>query len=511
MSDDEALRQYHEEIVTNNPTNADSVHFLAKWHMERHNYDHSRKYFGHLATLCHNDVEIWLCLCVCCVMAGDLAESEAALKRVIPIFETLFKKENPHIAVPKKAELKSNKIGKKNKIKNDLSAEYDLDIRLTFCRALILEKNPNIDDNDQALKLYTECLAKCILYEEIQKKNIMFDEEKNKLITVEIDNKEIETSPPRILGISEADKPLYMSEFKGEILIRLAVIYNNIGDMEASIRKCALAMNGNFSKCTRSNAYCLRGLIYEHQSEYPLAEAVYRSALELVSDHLIALERLGRLYLRFPDTIPAAVQCLFKAVELGPSNSVPWYLLGRCYMATNQYSDACEAYNRAINLDPNDPQIWCSLGTLYYAFGQYREALGMFTKTLKLDPCMVDAWYNIGTLYDMSNQPEDAKQAYMKAQEHGLLIDLGNGKAINENEERSRQEQQRETVSSSSSSASSSSSNAAVVTSSEPQKVDLTSEDANANAEGNKIVSDMDIETSIPGTATTTIAATDRS
>ena len=89
-------------------------------------------------------------------------------------------------------------------------------------------------------------------------------------------------------------------------------------------------------------------------------------------------------------------------------------------MATNQYADACEAYNRAINLNPNDPQVWCSLGVLYYAFGQYREALGMLARALRLDPKMADAWYNVGALYDMCDQAEDAQQAYLKANEFGL-------------------------------------------------------------------------------------------
>lgn len=107
-------------------------------------------------------------------------------------------------------------------------------------------------------------------------------------------------------------------------------------------------------------------------------------------------------------------------METNPSSHVAWYLLGRCYMATAQYSDACEAYNRAVNLNSNDPQVWCSLGVLYYAFGQYREALGMLTRALKLDCTMADAWYNVGALYDMCDQPEDAQQAYLKAKEHGL-------------------------------------------------------------------------------------------
>jgi tetratricopeptide (TPR) repeat protein len=89
-------------------------------------------------------------------------------------------------------------------------------------------------------------------------------------------------------------------------------------------------------------------------------------------------------------------------------------------MATAQYSDACEAYNRAINLNPNDPQVWCSLGVLYYAFGQYKESLGMLARAIKLDPTMADAWYNVGALYDMCDQPEDAQLAYLKARENGL-------------------------------------------------------------------------------------------
>jgi glucose repression mediator protein len=57
-------------------------------------------------------------------------------------------------------------------------------------------------------------------------------------------------------------------------------------------------------------------------------------------------------------------------------------------MATAQYTDANEAYNRAVNLNPNDPQIWCSLGVLYYAFGQYREALGMLSRCVYIFICI---------------------------------------------------------------------------------------------------------------------------
>lgn len=211
-----------------------------------------------------------------------------------------------------------------------------------------------------------------------------------------------------------------MNDTRGEIMLRTAVVRKDMGQLDVSMDMCKRLDAETFGDSVRANALCLKGLLHEMRAEFPDSEVVYRSALHILPGHSAALERLGRVYLRYRETIPAAVQCFFKSVETNPSNHVAWYLLGRCYMATAQYSDACEAYNRAINLNPNDPQVWCSLGVLYYAFGQYRESLGMLARALKLEPSMADAWYNVGALYDMVDQPDDAQLAYMKARENGL-------------------------------------------------------------------------------------------
>ena len=217
------------------------------------------------------------------------------------------------------------------------------------------------------------------------------------------------------------DQPIsFMRELKGEIMLRIAILRKETGAYDLAMAVCNTVAGEGYGDSIRANALCLKGLLHEMRSEFPASEVVYRSALQIMTGHSTALERLGRVYLRYRETIPAAVQCFFKSVETNPSNHVAWYLLGRCYMATAQYSDACEAYNRAVNLNPNDPQVWCSLGVLYYAFGQYREALGMLSRALKLDPTMSDAWYNVGALYDMCDQPDDAQQAYSKARDNGL-------------------------------------------------------------------------------------------
>lgn len=221
----------------------------------------------------------------------------------------------------------------------------------------------------------------------------------------------------------EADnthKIVFLKEIRGEILLRMAVLKKEMGELDNAMHLCNIISGEQHGESIKLNALCLKGLLHEIKGEFPSSEVVYRSVLQSLPGHAIALERLGRVYLRYRETIPAAVQCFFKAVETNPSNHVAWYLLGRCYMATSQYTDAWEAYNRAVNLNPNDPQVWCSLGVLYYAFGQYKEALGMLARALKLDPTLADAWYNVGALYDMCDQPDDAQQAYLKARENGL-------------------------------------------------------------------------------------------
>jgi tetratricopeptide (TPR) repeat protein len=261
-----------------------------------------------------------------------------------------------------------------------------------------------------ALEVYSQCLTECGA--SISSENEFAADETP-------DGTPLNSSSETVQKV--ADRPItFMRELRGEIMLRIAILRKETGAYDLAMSVCNIVAGETFGDSIRANALCLKGLLHEMRSEFPASEVVYRSALQIMTGHSTALERLGRVYLRYRETIPAAVQCFFKSVETNPSNHVAWYLLGRCYMATAQYSDACEAYNRAVNLNPNDPQVWCSLGVLYYAFGQYREALGMLSRALKLDPTMSDAWYNVGALYDMCDQPDDAQQAYSKARENGL-------------------------------------------------------------------------------------------
>eukprot|EP01031_Cornospumella_fuschlensis_P025327 gene25328-30583_t len=368
-TDSERLKACYESIVQHNSNNVEAVHYLAVWHFERQSFHEAKKYLLHLSTLCPEDADVWLCLSACYAFSEDHADSLAALNTAKKLIS------NP-----------------------------EMDVRVKFCYALLAEKRR---DFNTAMEGYTTCLNQC---------NVIM----NNLHSPKPFQPGSNAGTPNATQNTES-KHMFLREIRGEILLRMAILKKDMGDVENALHIIDMIFREvGHSEFIRCNALCLKGLLLELRHEYPSAELIYRQVIQLVPLHTTALERLGRVYLRYRETIAAAVQCFFKVVEISPQNAIAWGLLGRCYMATNQYTDAWEAYNKAINLNPNDPHIWNSLGVLYYAFGQCRESLGMLSRAVYLDPMLPEAWYNVGALYDICEQPEDAAQAYARARDLGL-------------------------------------------------------------------------------------------
>ena len=121
------------------------------------------------------------------------------------------------------------------------------------------------------------------------------------------------TSTPTLTPPDDA----LFSDIKGDNLLRIAIIYKDLNQYNDSISILNQILNTNnnttvYSIIIQANALCIYGLIYEQMADFPSAEVRFRSALELVPSHIIALERLGRVYIRYSETIPAAVQCFIK-------------------------------------------------------------------------------------------------------------------------------------------------------------------------------------------------------
>lgn len=92
----------------------------------------------------------------------------------------------------------------------------------------------------------------------------------------------------------------FLKELKSEIMLRIAVLKKEMGAIEQSMQMCNQITNdSSVGDPLRANALCLKGLLHEMRAEFPASEVVYRSVLQISSGHSSALERLGRVYLRF--------------------------------------------------------------------------------------------------------------------------------------------------------------------------------------------------------------------
>merc|ERR1712216_691851 len=178
---------------------------------------------------------------------------------------------------------------------------------------------------------------------------------------------------------------MFFSEVKGDCLLRLAIIAHLDGNNAAATEYCeaveamqltqeheyqsgsmqrsslssktgkefAKEIGGgglldNIHPRTRANMWVVRGMMIEDQKDFPAAEKMYRKALEINSEHYIALKRSGIIYMRYKDLNTEAAMCFGRAIEVNPMSAQCWYLLGRCYMACGQYEDARVCYSRSL-------------------------------------------------------------------------------------------------------------------------------------------------------------------
>jgi len=120
----------------------------------------------------------------------------------------------------------------------------------------------------------------------------------------------------------------FMRELRGEIMLRIAVVKKDLGAVDQAMIMCNNILAEHCCESVRANTLCLKvclsayaaaglhwtysspflhtsisiaqqGLLYEIRNEFPTSEVVYRSVLQISGGHSTALERLGRVYLRW--------------------------------------------------------------------------------------------------------------------------------------------------------------------------------------------------------------------
>ncbi|MCX7339086.1 MAG: tetratricopeptide repeat protein [Hyphomicrobiales bacterium] len=139
------------------------------------------------------------------------------------------------------------------------------------------------------------------------------------------------------------------------------------------------------------NLFYARGIAYERTKRWPLAEADFKKALDLIPDSMSAnralvLNYLGYSWVDQGINLDEAFMMLRKAVELKPRDGYIIDSLGWAYFRLGRYEDAVRELERAIELRPADPVINDHLGDAYWRVGRKLEARFQWNHARDLKP-----------------------------------------------------------------------------------------------------------------------------
>jgi TolB-like protein/DNA-binding winged helix-turn-helix (wHTH) protein/Tfp pilus assembly protein PilF len=181
-----------------------------------------------------------------------------------------------------------------------------------------------------------------------------------------------------------ADKALALDDQLGEAYNSLAGIKEERGDIEGAeaMYRRALELNPNYVMAYNWYGYILRAYL----GRYEEALALHRKAAELdpLSVGIILevgadLESLGRF-----DEALARYQ---RALEVDPGHAAAYYYIGDYYRSVSGRLDEAVVWRaKGIRLDPGNPGNYAFLGTYFLDLGDFDRAEYWIERSLELGP-----------------------------------------------------------------------------------------------------------------------------
>ncbi|KAF9099313.1 glucose repression mediator protein [Mortierella sp. AD031] len=210
-------------------------------------------------------------------------------------------------------------------------------------------------------------------------------------------------------------------EKANEIYFRLGIIYKGQQKYAQSLECFRYILHTPPRPLTEADIWFQIGHVHEQLKEYTAAKEAYERVLAENPNHAKVLQQLGWLYHQENAAFvnqDQAINFLTRSIETDNTDPQSWYLMGRCYMAQQNYNKAYEAYQQAVYRDAKNPTFWCSIGLLYFQINQYRDALDAYSKAIRINPNISEVWFDLGALYEAcNNQVNDAIDAYQRALE----------------------------------------------------------------------------------------------
>jgi tetratricopeptide (TPR) repeat protein len=132
--------------------------------------------------------------------------------------------------------------------------------------------------------------------------------------------------------------------------------------------------------------YYFRAISYEQTDRWALAEADFRSALEISPNEAEVLNYLGYMWVIRGENIAEAFEMIERAAELSPEQGHILDSLGWAHYVRGNYDQAVFYLEQAVEYSPEAPTINYHLGDAYWQVGRQLEARFQWERALTLDP-----------------------------------------------------------------------------------------------------------------------------
>ena len=183
------------------------------------------------------------------------------------------------------------------------------------------------------------------------------------------------------------------------------------GELERAKESCLLAAKSEIGYEMPFNLLYYLGVTYLDKEKYAVAERILKQALEIKSDHVLALVMLGDVH--FAQNNPEdGLKCYYKAKYIDPKCASDWMGKGIALGRLRNYKEVLECFDKATSLDPKYASAWFNKGIALGWLERYEEALDCFDKAVSLDPKNPMFLYNKGVSLKKLDRKEEALECF---------------------------------------------------------------------------------------------------
>jgi tetratricopeptide (TPR) repeat protein len=178
-------------------------------------------------------------------------------------------------------------------------------------------------------------------------------------------------------------KKLFDGKNDREVYMALAEVYDKGKRFDEMNRALDEAEKRSTTKEEKMEVWFSRGAMYEKMKKPDPSEAEFRKILDVNPNHAGALNYLGYMLADRNVRLQESLQLITKALELEPGNGAYLDSLGWVYFKMGRLPEAEENLRKAIELTPRDATVHDHMGDILMKESKVREAIAQWETSLK--------------------------------------------------------------------------------------------------------------------------------